>query len=260
MTIPLYQVDVFTDRLFHGNPAAVCLLDHWLPDETMQAIARENNLSETAFLVASGDDFELRWFTPVLEDDLCGHATLAAGFIVLTRLSPARAQVRFHTRSGVLTVARQGDRYALDLPALPARPAAMPDRFRSALGHQPLQVLAAVKYLVIYPSAADVAALTPDLAELAHIDRDGVIATAPGEDCDFVSRYFAPHAGIPEDPVTGSAHCTLVPYWSARLGKTHLHARQISSRGGELHCELRGDRVTVAGGAVLYLEGRLSIR
>jgi PhzF family phenazine biosynthesis protein len=259
MQLAIYQVDAFTDRLFAGNPAAVCPLDAWLPDATMQAIAAENNLSETAFFVPRGDDYDLRWFTPTLETDLCGHATQASGFIVMNRLAPQRSTVRFHTRSGALTVTRQGDQFAIDLPAQPPAPCAMPPKFIAALGRKPTQILGAVKYLVLYNDEADVVSLEPDTAALEDIDRDGVIVSAPGRDCDFVSRYFAPHAGIPEDPVTGSAHCTLVPYWAKRLGKTKLHARQISRRGGELFCELRGDRVVIAGRAALYLEGKIHV-
>jgi PhzF family phenazine biosynthesis protein len=264
MQLAMYQVDAFTDRLFAGNPAAVCPLEAWLPDAAMQAIAAENNLSETAFFVPRGEDYDLRWFTPTLETDLCGHATQASGFVVMNRLAPQKSTVRFHTRSGALTVTRQGDMFAIDLPAQPPAPCAMPAKTVAALGRKPAQILAATKYLAVYDSAAEVAALAPDTAVLTDIDRDGVIVTAPGPEgdrgaCDFVSRYFAPHAGIPEDPVTGSAHCTLVPYWAKRLGKTKLHARQISRRGGELFCELRGDRVVVAGRAALYLEGKIHV-
>ena len=259
MQLAIYQVDAFTDRLFAGNPAAVCPLEAWLPDATMQAIAAENNLSETAFFVPRGDDYDLRWFTPTLETDLCGHATQASGFVVMNRLAPQKSTVRFHTRSGALTVTRQGEVFAIDLPAQPPAPCAMPPKFVAALGRKPVQILGAVKYLVLYDDEADVASLEPDTAALEDIDRDGVIVSAPGRDCDFVSRYFAPHAGIPEDPVTGSAHCTLVPYWAKRLGKTKLHARQISQRGGELFCELRGDRVVIAGRAALYLEGKIHV-
>ena len=259
MQLAMYQVDAFTDRLFAGNPAAVCPLDAWLPDATMQAIAAENNLSETAFFVPRGDDYDLRWFTPTLETDLCGHATQASGFVVMNRLAPQKSTVRFHTRSGALAVRRQGELFAIDLPAQPPAPCAMPPKTVAALGRKPVEILGAVKYLVIYDSEADVASLAPDTAALRDIDRDGVIVSAPGRDCDFVSRYFAPHAGIPEDPVTGSAHCTLVPYWAKRLGKTKLHARQISQRGGELFCELRGDRVVIAGRAALYLEGTIHV-
>jgi PhzF family phenazine biosynthesis protein len=259
MELPIYQVDAFTDRLFAGNPAAVCPLDAWLPDAAMQAIAAENNLSETAFFVPRGEDYDLRWFTPTVETDLCGHATQASGFIVMNRLAPQRSSVRFHTRSGPLTVTRQDDMFAIDLPAQPPERCTMPSRLVAALGRKPVQILGAVKYLAIYDSAADVAALTPDTAAMMDTDRDGVIVSAPGTDCDFVSRYFAPHAGIPEDPVTGSAHCTLVPYWAKRLGRTTLHARQISRRGGELFCELKGDRIVIAGRAALYLEGRIRV-
>ena len=222
MQLAMYQVDAFTGRLFAGNPAAVCPLEAWLPDATMQAIAAENNLSETAFFVPRGDDYDLR-------------------------------------RSGALTVTRQGEMFAIDLPAQPPTPCAMPQKFVVALGREPAEILGAVKYLALYDTEAEVAALAPDTTALADIDRDGVIVSAPGRDCDFVSRYFAPHAGIPEDPVTGSAHCTLVPYWSKRLGKAKLHARQISQRGGELFCELRGDRVVIAGRAALYFEGSIHV-
>ncbi|MGH6930460.1 MAG: PhzF family phenazine biosynthesis protein [Dongiaceae bacterium] len=259
MELSIYQVDAFTGRLFAGNPAAVCPLDAWLPDAAMQAIAAENNLSETAFFVPRGEDYDLRWFTPTVETDLCGHATQASGFVVMNRLAPQRSSVRFHTRSGPLTVTRRDDMFAIDLPAQPPEPCTMPPKFVAALGRKPAQILGAMKYLALYDSQADVAALAPDTAAMMDIDRDGIIVSAPGSDCDFVSRYFAPHAGIPEDPVTGSAHCTLVPYWAKRLGKSKLHARQISRRGGELFCELRGDRVVIAGRAALYLEGRIHV-
>jgi len=264
LDVPIYQVDAFTGRLFAGNPAAVCPLEKWLPDQMMQAIAAENNLAETAFFVRIGDDYELRWFTPTVEVDLCGHATLATGFVIMTKLAPQKTTTRFHTKSGILNVSRDGPRFTLDLPSQPPKPAEMPGRFLAALGRPPQQVLAAAKYLAIYDSADDVAALAPDLVILKDIDKDGVIVTAPGPTsganaCDFVSRYFAPHAGIPEDPVTGGAHCTLIPYWAQRLGKSKLHARQISARGGELFCEDQGRRVSLAGQAVLYLEGRIRV-
>jgi PhzF family phenazine biosynthesis protein len=259
MQLPLYQVDAFAGRLFAGNPAAVCPLDRWLPDQTMQAIAAENNLSETAFFVPAADGFDLRWFTPTVETDLCGHATLASGFVVMTTLAPERSAVRFHTKSGPLEVTRQDDRFALSLPAQPGQLCPVPKGLTEALGRAPRQMLAARKYLAIFDDEADVAAIAPDLAVIARLDRDGLIISAPGREVDFVSRYFAPHAGIPEDPVTGSAHCTLVPYWSKRLGKKQLTARQISPRGGELACEDRGDRVVVSGSAVLYLEGRIHV-
>lgn len=259
MDLQLFQVDAFTDRLFAGNPAGVCPLEAWLPDATMQAIAAENNLSETAFFVRAGSDYELRWFTPTCEVDLCGHATLASGFIVMDRLLTGAGSVRFLSKSGPLVVTREGGRYALDLPARPPLPCSSRAAVADALGGQPDEVHAATSYLAVFAHEGDVAALAPDMERVAGLDKDGVIATAPGRDVDFVSRYFAPAAGIPEDPVTGAAHCTLAPYWARRLGKRKLSARQISRRGGEVWCEDRGERVTVAGHAALYLEGRIHV-
>ncbi len=258
-TLPLYQVDAFTDRLFAGNPAAVCPLETWLPDETLQALAAENNLAETAFFVPEGNDYRLRWFTPEVEVALCGHATLASAFVVFRDLRPGATEVVFHSRSGPLPVTRNGDRLTLDFPALPATPRERPEGVLAALGGAPGEVHASRDLLVVYGTEAEVRALRPDFPRLVSREFLGVIATAPGADCDFVSRFFAPGAGIPEDPVTGSAHCTLAPYWGARLGKTTLHARQVSPRGGELWCELRGDRVLIGGQAVLYLEGRIRL-
>lgn len=256
MTIRLFQVDAFTDRVFAGNPAAVCPLDRWLPDDRMQAIAAENNLSETAFFVRQGDDFALRWFTPACEVDLCGHATLASAHVIFTRLEPDRRTVAFDTRSGRLTVSRDGDRLAMDFPARPARPGEAPAGLIEAVGGRPETVLVAANYMLVYATAAEVRALHPQMAGLMDIGT-GVIVTAPGDDCDFVSRFFVPAHGIPEDPVTGSTHCTLIPYWAARLGKEELFARQVSARGGELFCRMEGDRVRIAGRAVLYLEGEI---
>ena len=262
MEIPLYQIDAFTDATFAGNPAAVCPLDSWLDDERMQAIAAENNLSETAFIVARDDgDFDLRWFTPVAEVELCGHATLASGYLVLTRLQPARESVGFHTLSGRLDVTRDGGRLAMDFPAIPAQPVAAPEGLGHALGCEADEVLATDnKYLVIIGDEGAVLGLAPDMAAILALDRRGVIVTAPGQECDFVSRYFAPAIGIPEDPVTGSNHCVLVPYWAERLGTVDLHARQVSARGGELFCRLQGDRVRISGDAVLYLEGKILVQ
>ena len=256
MTIRLFQVDAFTDRVFAGNPAAVCPLDRWLPDARMQAIAAENNLSETAFFVRQGEVFGLRWFTPTCEVDLCGHATLASAFVILGRLEPDRPSVAFDTRSGRLTVTRDGGRLAMDFPAKPARPVAAPAGLAQDVGGNPSAVLEAGNYMLVYASAAEVTALRPRMAALTDLGT-GVIATAPGDDCDFVSRFFVPAHGIPEDPVTGSTHCTLVPYWAARLGKDDLVARQVSARGGQLFCRAAGDRVRIAGQAVLYLEGEV---
>ena len=261
MRLPIYQVDAFADRVFRGNPAAVCPLETWLPDATLQGIAAENNLSETAFFVREGNDYALRWFTPSVEVDLCGHATLASGYVVMRFLEPQRERVSFHTaKAGTLVVNRRADMLVMDFPAWPAVPVAPPPRLFAALGGTPREVLRARDHLVLYGSAAEIAALTPDLAALAKVDCWAVIVTAPGENgIDFVSRFFAPAQGVPEDPATGSAHCTLVPYWAKRLGKTELEARQLSRRGGALSCALNGDRVSIAGKAALYLEGRISV-
>jgi len=261
MRLPIYQVDAFTDSLFGGNPAAVCPLEAWLPEKTMQAIAAENNLAETAFFVREGTDYALRWFTPTVEVDLCGHATLAAGEIVFRFIEPERDSVSFRTmKAGALVVSRRGDMLALDFPARPAVPIEPPPGLLAALSGAPREVLRARDHLVVYGSATEVAALDPDLAALAKVDCWAAIATAPGESgIDFVSRFFAPAQGVPEDPVTGSAHCTLVPYWAKRLGKTAFEARQLSRRGGTLHCALNGDRVDIGGKAVTYLEGYIDV-
>ena len=259
MKLRLFQIDAFASRVFAGNPAAVCPLESWLDDATLQAVATENNLSETAFFVPEGNEFSLRWFTPAVEVDLCGHATLASGHVVLTILDPARESVTFSSRSGPLTVTRAGDALAMDLPALPPEPCALPADLVAGLGAKPDAVLAEMDYLAVFASEADVAALVPDVAALARLDRRGVIATAPGENVDFVSRFFAPRAGIPEDPVTGSAHCLLTPYWAKRLGKDRLEARQISARGGALACELQGGRVRIEGRVALYLDGEITL-
>ena len=257
--IPLYQVDAFAAETFAGNPAAICPLDTWLPDEVLQAIALENNLSETAFLVKTGEGYDLRWFTPVHEVDLCGHATLGSAHVIATHLEPGCEAVAFMTRSGRLEVARDGALYTMDFPAqVPSRvDDAAP--FAAALGSAPLETWVAGKTMAVLASQADVLAATPDLDKVLALPGDGLIITAPGEDCDFVSRYFAPHGGIPEDPVTGSAHCVLTPYWSERLGKSRMTARQVSKRGGELTVELRGDRVLISGRVAPYLEGRIFV-
>lgn len=259
--IPLYQVDAFTSRLFGGNPAAVCPLEgDFLPDSTMQAIGNENNLSETAFLVPNGPDrYRLRWFTPENEIDLCGHATLASAFVVFTHLRPDLAQVAFDTKSGKLVVTRgDGGLLSMDFPSRPPEPGASDSRLRQALGGKAGSILVSRDYLVVYDSEEEVRALKPAMNALALMDRM-VIVTAPGREVDFVSRFFAPAAGVPEDPVTGSAHCTLIPYWADRLGKTKLHAFQVSRRGGELFCELLGNRVSMAGYAVEFMRGAIQI-
>jgi PhzF family phenazine biosynthesis protein len=257
MEIPIYQIDAFTSSVFSGNPAAVCPLNEWLPDETLQAIAAENNLAETAYFVKNGKGFHLRWFTPACEVDLCGHATLASAHVLFHELNEPGDTLRFETKSGELIVRRNGDRLTLDFPARPPQKIEADPGLVPALGGNPLQILAARDYLVRYRTAEEVRALSPNMEALKKIDRFAFIATAPGTDCDFVSRFFAPAKGVPEDPVTGSAHCTLVPYWAEQLGKTTLVARQISSRGGELFCQLKGDRVEMAGHAALFLRGRI---
>lgn len=259
MRIPYYQVDAFTDRVFSGNPAGVCMLAKWLPDEVLRQIAGENNLSETAFVVKRGEEFELRWFTPTVEVGLCGHATLASAFVIFTQLQHATPAIRFHTQSGVLGASREGDVVVLDFPAWQAAKTDVPAAMAEGLGWIPREVHKTRDYLAVFASEDEITGLAPDMAQLARLDCLGVIVTAPGTDCDFVSRFFAPGAGIPEDPVTGSAHCTLIPYWSQRLGKKKLHARQLSARGGELFCEDRGDRVGIGGRCVLYSRAELEI-
>jgi PhzF family phenazine biosynthesis protein len=262
MRIPLYQLDAFTTRLFGGNPAAVCPLREWLPDEVMQAIAAENNLAETAFFVPQGDGYLLRWFTPTVEVELCGHGTLASGYVVTRILAPGAHSVAFDTlKAGRLEVTRDGDLLAMDFPAWPPETQPADPQVLAALGAAPATShLARGRTLAVYDRAEDVAALRPDFAAMRRIPGASVIATAPGGDgIDFVSRYFAPNHGVDEDPVTGSAHCVLTPYWAARLGKERLNARQISKRGGELVCILRGPRVTIAGRAVLYFEGTITV-
>jgi PhzF family phenazine biosynthesis protein len=257
VAIPLYQVDAFTSRLFAGNPAAVCPLETWLDDRLMQSIALENNLSETAFFVRNGEVYDLRWFTPACEVDLCGHATLASAFVIFEYLDPSAGLIRFLTRSGELCVRRNGDLLTMDFPARPPQPCDPSPALSAALGKPPRELGAARDYLAVYDSEDDVRSLDPDMRALAALDRFAVIVTAPGDSADFVSRFFAPAHGVDEDPVTGSAHCTLVPYWAGRLGKTSLHALQVSARGGELWCKLEGGRVFISGHAVPYLEGRI---
>ncbi len=259
MELPLYQIDAFTDRLFGGNPAGVVPLRGWLPDKTLQAIAFENNLAETAFFIPEGEGYRLRWFTPTVEVDLCGHATLASAYVISNFLQPERQEMWFETRSGRLTASRQGDAFVLGFPLRPSRPVEAP-AVGQALGATPGELLASVPYLAVFETWEQVATLKPDLAAVAALDLDGVLATAPGrEGVDYVARYFAPGAGIPEDPATGSAQCVLMPYWAIRLGRTRLIGRQISERIGDFDCELVGDRVKIAGRAVCYLRGSIFV-
>ncbi len=259
---PVHIVDAFTGDGFDGNPAAVCPLDSWPPDSMMQAVATKLALSETAFFAPAADGYLLRWFTPATEVDLCGHATLASAAIVLRLLDPGRNEVGFATlKSGKLTVARRGEMLEMDFPAQPAAPGPL-EGIGAALGSEPAEILVipGETCLAVFESEARVRALRPDMVLVEGLDASMIIATAPGEDCDFASRCFAPRAGIPEDPVTGSAHTVLTPYWSARLGRKKLHARQVSERGGELFCEDRGSRVAIAGQATIRAAGSVSAR
>ena len=256
MKIPIYQIDAFTNKVFSGNPAAVCPLNDWLDDATLQLIAAENNLSETAFFVKQNDCFELRWFTPTMEVDLCGHATLASAFVIFNYLESALNKISFKTtKAGTLVVKRENGLIAMDFPSRKAQPGKTSNVLIQAFKLKPSEVLLARDYLVVFESEEKIKSLQPDMNRIMSLDSLGVIVTAPGTKSDFVSRFFAPKAGISEDPVTGSAHSTLIPYWSERLNKKELHAFQISPRGGELFCEDLGDRVKIAGNAVLFLEG-----
>jgi PhzF family phenazine biosynthesis protein len=262
MPLPLYHLNAFTTKPFAGNPAAVCPLAGWLDDGLLRAVAAENNLSETAFFVPQGEHYELRWFTPRCEVKLCGHATLASAFVVLQILETKRDAVRFETRfSGALTVTRDGNLLAMDFPLLtPWASADPPKALRAGLGKDPAEVVQIEdNYFAVFESEDEVRSLRPDFRLLEQLHPAGVAVTAPGRDCDFVSRYFAPSYGIPEDPVTGSTHCSLAPYWAERLGKAKLHAQQISERGGELWCEVQRERVLLRGNAVLTLRGELLI-
>jgi len=257
--IPYFVVHAFTDTVFGGNPAGVCPLESWLDERLMQRIAAENRLSETAFFVAGEDGYDLRWFTPAAEVDLCGHATLASAFVLFEELGLEGEGIRFSSRSGPLTVWRAGQALGMDFPSRPASPIAPPEALLAGLGRTPSETLQSRDLLAVFASEHEVRSIDPDLDALASLDCTGVIVTAPGDDVDFVSRFFAPRVGVSEDPVTGSAHCTLTPYWADRLGRSRLAARQVSARGGELACRLAGDRVHVAGHAVLYTKGLLNV-
>jgi PhzF family phenazine biosynthesis protein len=259
MEVPMYQVDAFTSRVFSGNPAAVCPLKAWLPDHLMQAFAQENNLSETAFFVPEGDTYRIRWFTPETEVDLCGHATLASAYVIFHFLDKKATRIRFDSRSGMLAVALKGDLLALDFPAQPPSSCEVPPVLMQALGRKPVNIMCSEDYFAVFETEDDIKRLKPDMSSLCTIGMRGIIATAPGKDVDFVSRFFAPKVGIPEDPVTGSAHCALIPYWSQRLGRKTLHALQLSKRGGEIFCQDLGDRVEISGQAALYMKGTIII-
>ena len=261
MRVSIFQVDAFTKRLYGGNPAAVVVLPEFPDDAKLQAIAQENNLAETAFLVPDREEYRLRWFTPLVEVPLCGHATLASAAVVMERLEPQRQEVTFNTLSGPLTVVKKQDVYVMDFPARPSQPDPSGLNFREILGLGPIEVYVnAFNYLAILADEQAVRTLEPDLEAIRKLDRPGVIVSARGDsNFDFVSRYFAPQKGIPEDPVTGAAHCMLAPYWSLKLGKTSFRAFQASKRGGEMRCSIKGERVELEGNCVFYLEGEASI-
>jgi len=259
MKLSIYQIDAFANKSFEGNPAAVCPLDAWLPDELMQSIAEENNLSETAFFVAEGDGYRIRWFTPTSEVDLCGHATLATAHVLFHCLGYDGDTIAFASKSGRLTVSRDGELLVMNFPAQPPAPCDTPEPIRRAFGIEPAACLKLEDYLVVFEHEAQVLAAEPDLEQLRKLDARGVIITAPSAEYDFVSRFFAPKFGIDEDPVTGSSFTQLAPYWSARLDKSALQARQVSKRGGNVMCELKGERVSIAGNAVLYLQGEINL-
>lgn len=260
-TITIFQVDAFTSQRFKGNPAAVCPLDAWLPDATLQSIAAENNLSETAFFVKGGEgDYELRWFTPAIEVDLCGHATLAAAHCLFTHLGHNSKQITFGSRSGLLTVSKEGSEYMMDFPADNIEKVVAPKVLIEALGVEPVEVFTGRDdFLVILESEAEIAKLSPDLRLLKQVRCRGVIVSAPGSTTDFVSRCFYPAAGVDEDPVTGSAHTTMTPYWAERMSRQEFTARQLSERGGDLRCTMLGERVAISGQAVTYLKGEIFV-
>ncbi|NOT49476.1 MAG: PhzF family phenazine biosynthesis protein [Acidobacteria bacterium] len=266
MKLDIFQVDAFTNKPFGGNPAAVVPLDNWLAEDLMQKIALENNLAETAFFVRNGDAYDIRWFTPTFEIDLCGHATLATAFVIFNVLNLETDKIRFHShKSGALSVEKNGDILTLDFPVRRVSPVDAPEGLFEAIGGVPKEIFKARDYFLVYETEREVLDLKPDfsalhkIAAFLKIDAHGFIVTAPGDSSDFVSRFFAPEIGVFEDPVTGSSHCNLIPFWAERLGKEKMFARQVSARGGELFCELAGDRVKIGGNAVLYLKGEIYV-
>jgi len=260
-THTIYQIDAFTNKLFGGNPAAVVPLESWLDDQLMQKIAAENNLAETVFFVPKNEGYHIRWFTPELEIDLCGHATLASAFVLYEYLGYSKPQLIFYSKSGELVITPDGDKLQLNFPSrMPVRVTEYPEQLLPGLGiTDPLGVYKSRDYVVEVATAKEVLSVNIDIALLNQIDVIGIIVTAPGKDCDFVSRFFAPNCGIPEDPVTGSAHSSLIPFWAEKLDRNKLHAKQISKRGGELWCENRGERVTMSGNCVFYMKGEINV-
>ena len=260
MNLTIYQVDAFTKEAFRGNPAAIVPLENWLDAELMQKIALENNLSETAFIVKNGDFYEIRWFTPTYEIDLCGHATLASAFVIFEILKAETELIKFHShKSGALSVEKNGDVLVLDFPSRPVSKTEIPVGLIEAIGKEPKEIFKARDYFLVYENEQEISDIEPDFSRLLEVGGHGFIVTAKGDSADFVSRFFAPEVGVFEDPVTGSAHCNLIPFWAERLGKTELFAKQISARGGELFCELKGERVKIGGNAVLYLKGEIYV-
>ena len=259
MKIPIYQIDAFAELPFQGNPAAVCPLDSWLPDHLLQSIAEENNLAETAFYVPANEGYHLRWFTPTHEVDLCGHATLAAAHVLFSSIRPDSAKITFQSRSGPLHVLKNGELLTLDFPSQSGVACETPSELVEGLGVSPIACYRAMDYMAVFESEAQIRAIEPDFRRLVTLDLRGVIATAPGASVDFVSRFFAPKVGVDEDPVTGSAHCMLTPYWANRLGKSNLQASQLSKRKGSLQCELQGERVRISGRTVEYLVGTIQV-
>ena len=261
MKLPLYQVDAFTDKLFGGNPAAVCVLTGWLADETLQAIAAENNLAETAFIVQTGTRYEVRWFTPTVEVDLCGHATLASAHILFERYNMPADTIEFYSpRSGILMVTKRDGLLALDFPRDVFKMVDTPAAIAEGIGITPLETFRGkTDYMAVVATQSEVEGIRPDLLKISQLDGRGLIVTAPGDNCDFVSRFFAPQSGIDEDPVTGSSHTTLTPYWAEKLGKKTLSAMQLSARKGYLHCTDKGERIEISGKAVTYLVGEIVV-
>jgi PhzF family phenazine biosynthesis protein len=260
MKLDIYQIDAFAEKQFEGNPAAVIPLDEWLPDSVMQAIAEENNLAETAFFVPSENGYHIRWFTPNKEVKLCGHATLASAYVLFNILGCKEKVLSFESLSGVLLVSKTGDLLTLDFPVQPPETCSTPTLLTTGLGKVPLECLKHDDYVAVFESEADVLSITPNHETLKQLDLRGVIATAPSSEFDFIARFFAPKFGIPEDPVTGSAYTQLIPYWSSKLGKSQFRAKQVSSRGGKLLCELKGSRVLISGSAVTYMAGSIEIK
>lgn len=260
MKLNIYQVDAFASEVFEGNPAAICPLNSWLPDSILQKIAEENNLSETAFFVAENDLFSLRWFTPEDEVDLCGHATLAAAHVIFEHLGYSDQTIQFQTKSGLLTVEKSSFGYGMDFPATVPEVVEAPNLLIDALGVSPKEVLSGFDYVVVLSNETEVRSVKPDFIKLSQLDLRGVVITSPGDKVDFVSRCFFPKLRVNEDPVTGSAHCELAPYWSERLGKNNLTAQQVSKRTGMVSCEVLGDRVSLKGGAVDYLQGEITFK